>query len=304
MVPPSRLCQRARAQLIPRRRSSVGAQRSGVEDVTRSGSSLGCVAHFNRHLPGADTLGPPSPEPSNHQRKPLRWPPIPHDEAATRPALDPPANMAAATDDQVLIAHRAPFRLVLKCDGTVVRVTVSWWRDRPQEPATNIGGQAGQRHAPVGGSSEIHSLRRHENPGSTVGRTYCPNRAHTASKAGSTERRGADRQICIVATSRIAPGTSEHDAPRGPAAPGRRLRAPSCTCACWPVRHSSRCRDPHVDRCACRPTRARRRAAPDRCEARLVEASEVTGAQMAQDDRRVSVDAGFLPVIARQCLRA
>jgi hypothetical protein len=139
-----------RAQLIPRRRSSVGAQRSGVEDVTRSGLSLGCVAHFNRHLPGADTLGPPSPEPSNHQRKPLRWPPIPHDEAATRPALDPPANMAAATDDQVLIAHRAPFRLVLKCDGTVVRVTVSWWRDRPQEPATNIGSEPGNATHPSG----------------------------------------------------------------------------------------------------------------------------------------------------------
>jgi hypothetical protein len=150
MVPPAGLCQRARAQHIPRRGSSVGAQRSGVEDVTRSGSSLGCVAHFNRHLPGADTLGPPSPEPSNHQRKPLRWPPIPHDEAATRPALDPPATMAAATDDQVLIGHRAPFRLVLKCDGTVVRVTVSWWRDRPQEPATNTGGQPGNATHPSG----------------------------------------------------------------------------------------------------------------------------------------------------------
>ena len=71
----------------------------------RDKHSVACVAYFDGDLSGAGALRGPHPEASDHEREPLCWPPVEHHEAATRPALDPPANVTASPDDQVLLTH-------------------------------------------------------------------------------------------------------------------------------------------------------------------------------------------------------
>jgi hypothetical protein len=109
-------------------RSHDGLQAAGdaITDVPDRGRCRSVLLRSGRvavdGLGAAARIGPPAHPPGNRSGQALGRPPGFHEQAATgRPALDPPADVTAPTQDHLTITHGSPFQRREKPRGDAAR---------------------------------------------------------------------------------------------------------------------------------------------------------------------------------------